>query len=247
MRGLSRISIVMCGRNEERSGRRRWGRAVRRSVAGLVLTTAVVGISADRASAADDEVVFEFRFTDRTGSGVLTDCVPGSPAGTHCTAVNVFAFEQRIDDFGGRSEQSGMSISLFDVVLTGQAPGFVATQTGAGLAPDAEVKISGGLGHGEASAFDVALCESFACPPGAPQSVSVTIEWTAIGEKSVTKFRDRTFDGVCEIDNRFVAKSTLQSIVGTIDGRAVTQARPDLFPAFLQRTKQGFVQSCSFV
>ena len=75
----------------------------------------------------------------------------------------------------------------------------------------------------------------------------VTIEWTQIGEKSVTKVRDRTFDGVCEIDSRFVGKSRLQSIVGTIDGRAVSQARADLFPAFLQRTKQGFVQSCSFI
>ena len=139
-----------------------------------------------------------------------------------------------------------MSISLFDVVLTGQAPGFVATQTGAGLALDAEVKISGGLGHGEASAFEVPLCEAFPCPPGAPESVSVTIEWTAIGDKTVTKFRDRTFDGFCKIDNRFVAKSRVQSIVGTIDGQPVTQARADLFPAFLQRTKQGFVQTCSF-
>ncbi len=142
-------------------------------------------------AAASPDNTFNFHFKGPAGSAVLTDCGRGEPVGTRCRAVNVFAFEQQVNNDGDRSNSGpGLSVTLFDVEIVDAIPPFIVTPIGGGFTTDATVAINTNLRSGRASAASVPLCDAFPCAPGAVEAVSISIEWVGQGPTNDFKSHD---------------------------------------------------------
>ena len=210
-------------------------------VAGLLL--AAIGLTPSVASASPDDTV-NFHFTGRAGSAVLTDCPPPpSPIGTECRAVSVFAAEQRVNDDGVRAGGPFVAVTLFDVIITGGAPGFVAIPIGDGFTEEASVQITG-MAKGTASAVDVPLCETFSCAPGDPRSLSVRVDWRGFGPVSESVFHDRR-DGECFFYFHHTGRVRSADAVGTVDGATWTVPLAAGFIPTLEANTDGSVQRCT--
>ena len=170
----------------------------------MVVCAAIVALGLWSAPAgADPNSTSVFHFKGRAGSAVLTDCPLGAPVGTHCRAVSVFAFEQRVNEDGDKTDTGpGMNVSLFDVTIIDVEPFFTAEEIGFGFADDATVKINGNLSRGVASAVDVPLCDVVACVPGNPESISVTVEWSGFGPTTKFRSHDKSNDPACFFNER---------------------------------------------
>src|SRR5262245_38003670 len=130
-----------------------------RRVLVVSLLLAAVGLTPPTVANAGPDDTVNFHFAGRAGSAVLTDCpAPPLPVGFECRAVSIFAAERRINDDGERTGGPFVSVTLFDVIITGGDPPFVAIPIGDGFTEDASVQITG-LAKGTASAVDVPLCE----------------------------------------------------------------------------------------
>jgi hypothetical protein len=214
-----------------------------RGVVGVVGLVVVASASATVNAAQD--TAFTFHFKGRAGSAVLTDCAVGAPLGATCRAVSVFAFEQRVNADGDMSGSGpGMDVTLFDVVIVEQEPGYVATPVGQGFTDQASVRIDGGLSSGTASAADVPLCDFFDCEPGAVESVSVQMQWVGVG--TVDRFKDHQMaaDEFCM--SNWHTKGTFRAAdaSGLVNGEVfVETVIPDL-DATLQTDKFGSVDVC---
>lgn len=191
---------------------------MRRIVMSFCAVIAVLGLSSVTAGAAPDTTAV-FHFKGRAGSVVLTDCPVGAPAGTHCRAVNIFAFEQRVNDDGDKSPSGpGFDAELYDVTLLDVDPFFEAVLIGQGHSADATVKINGNLSSGVASVADVPLCDSFACAPGDPTSISITVQWSGFGPTSAFREHDQSHDPICSFNERTTGTQRAANAVGTVDG-----------------------------
>lgn len=211
-----------------------------------VLAAATVGVSllATTASAAPGDTAV-FRFSGRAGSAVLTDCPVGAPVGTTCRAVSVFAGEERINNDGERMSGPFVAVSLFEVVITDTEPFFEAVEIGFGATDDADVNISPALARGSASADDVALCEEFDCPPGAPQTLSIEVDWDAFGPRQTFRSRQTITDPFCATKELSRGAIRDADATGLLDGDPVVEPEAPGFQATLQSDKFGSIQRCS--
>src|SRR5690242_5800834 len=97
----------------------------------IAMAAPVFGTAVPAGAAPNSATTFQFK--GRAGSTILTDCSLDAPLGTHCRAVNVFAFEQSLNSGGDKSGSGpGMDVSLFDVTITAVAPFFDAVEIGSG-------------------------------------------------------------------------------------------------------------------
>jgi hypothetical protein len=217
---------------------------MRRIVMVMCAVVAVLGLSPVSAGAAPDSTAI-FHFKGRAGSVVLTDCPVSGPAGTHCRAVNVFAFEQRVNDDGDKSPSGpGFDAELYDVTLLDAAPFFEAVLIGQGHSDTPTVKINGNLSSGVASVRDVPLCDAFACAPGDPTSISITVQWSGFGPTDAFREHDRNNDPICFFNERTTGTVRSANAVGTVDG--VTWVVPSLpgFQPTLQSDGFGSISRC---
>jgi len=215
---------------------------MRRIVVAAVFCAAI-GLSPSVAGAGPDDT-FIFHFKGRAGSVVLTDCPAGAPVGTECRAVSVFAFEQRVNEDGEQLGGTGFNVSLFEVTIVGGEEGFIAEEIGFGFTDDATVKINGSLSKGAASATDVALCDDFLCPPGAPESISVSVRWSGFGPTSSFSSHDMFDDDVCFFNSRSSGALRFATAVGEVDGVAWVDPNLPDFPATLQSDAFGTIERC---
>ena len=218
---------------------------MRRVVMAACAAVAALGLSSAPAGAAPDSTAV-FHFKGRAGSVVLTDCPVSAPAGTHCRAVNVVAFEQRVNDDGDKTTNTGpgVDVELYDVTITNVDPFFDAVLIGQGHVDDATVKINGNLSSGFASAVDVPLCALVTCAPGTPESISVTVQWSGFGPTTKFRSHDQSNDPVCFFNERTTGSQRAASAVGSVDG--VTWVVPSLpgFQPTLQSDGFGSVERC---
>ena len=130
----------------------------------------------------------------------------------------VFAFEQRVNEDGQQFGGPGFNVSLFDVTILDVEPFFIAEEIGFGFSEDAAVKINGSLSKGVASAQDVPLCDNVPCAPGAPESISVAVEWAGFGPTESFKAHDKFSDPFCFINARSRGSLRSANASGTVDG-----------------------------
>ena len=212
----------------------------------VCILLAAIGF-APSSAAAKPESTFIFHFKGRAGSATLTDCPVGAPAGFVCRAVVVFAFEQRVNEDGQQLGGAGFNVTLFDVTILDSEPFFSVEEIGFGFTEDAAVKINGSLSKGAASAQDVQLCQFAPCAPGAPESISVSVDWAGFGPTTSFKAHDKFSDPFCFVNSRSRGSLRSASATGTVDG--VSFVAPNLpgFGATLQKDSFGTVQRCSFI
>ena len=202
-----------------------------------------LGVLATTASA-DPTNTSVFHFKGRAGAAVLTDCPLSAPVGTHCRAVNVFAFEQRVNADGERFDGPGLDVTLFDVVITATDPFFEAVPIGEGFSDSATVSLAPNLSQGSAAAVDVDLCESFDCPAGAPESLSIQVAWAGFGPTTEFKSHDKFADAFCSVNSHTKGTVRDADAVGLLDGVEVVEPAIEDFQATLQTDKFGEVQRC---
>jgi hypothetical protein len=217
---------------------------VRQPLRAAAVAAIGVAVMATTASAAPSSTS-TFHFKGRAGAAVLTDCSSSAPVGTHCRAVDVFAFEQRVNADGERSGGPGLNVTLFDVMITDTAPFFVATPIGAGFSDSATVSMTNNLSRGSAAAADVPLCEIFECDPGAPHSLSIQVEWTGFGPTSTVKSHDKVNDSFCSSNSHTTGTMRNADAIGVLDGVAVVVPTNVGFQATLQTDKFGTVDRCT--
>jgi hypothetical protein len=215
-----------------------------RRFVGVWVLLAVLGV-APTSAAADPGSTNVFRFKGQSAQATLTDCPAGAPAGFECRAVVVFASEQRGGQAGEQSGGAALNVSLYDITILDAAPFFLAELIGSGSTADATVRINGSLSNATATA-DVALCSFAPCAPGAPESISVTVDWTGFGPTQTFKSRDTFSDPFCFINTRFSGSVRSATATGTVDG--VPFVAPNLpgFGATLRSDSSGTVARCSF-
>jgi hypothetical protein len=216
-----------------------------RRLVGAVATAIVgFGLVATTASAAPTTTSV-FHFKGRAGAAVLTDCPLSAPVGTHCRAVDVFAFEQRVNAGGERFDGPGLNVTLFDVVITDTDPFFEAVPIGEGFSDSATVSIARNLSRGSASAVDVELCESFDCPAGAPELLSIQVSWTGFGGTTRFNSHDQFANGFCSLNTHTKGTVRDADAIGLLDGVEVVEPAVEGFQATLQTDKFGSVERCS--
>jgi hypothetical protein len=216
---------------------------MRRIVMLMCVAAAALGLSSVPAGAAPDTTAV-FHFKGRAGSALLTDCSLSAPVGTHCRAVSVFAFEQRVNADGDKTATGpGVNVDLFDVTITDVEPFYVAEEIGFGFSDTGTVKINGNLSRGTASAVDVPLCD-FGCAPGSPASISVSVEWSGFGPTSKFRSHFQANDPTCFFNDRATGSFRSANATGSVDG--VTFVDPHLpgFEATLQADGSGSVSRC---
>ncbi len=212
-------------------------------VTGVLL--GALGLSAQPASASFDATTM-LHFKGRAASTVLTDCLLTDPVGTHCRAVNVIAYEERVNDNGELFGGPGLNVLLFDVTLIAEEPFFVAEQVGFGRADTANVDINGFAGA-TASAVNVPLCEEFECAPGDQDSISVDVVWSGFGPVERFVQHDKSSDGLCWENIHATGSVRVATSAGIVDGVHWHQTNvPDLAPT-LQSDGFGAVQRCTLV
>jgi hypothetical protein len=211
----------------------------------IIAALAVSLVSGTGTAVASPKVVDVFHFKGRAASAVLTDCEFGSPIGTECHAIDVFAFEQRVNDNGDRFGGPGFSVTLFDIVITDVAPFYAATPIGSGFTDAASVSLSANLTSGSASAVDVPLCDMFPCAPGALETISVSVQWVGYGSSSKFRGHDTFDDGLCSGNFHSSGTSRLAHATGTVDGESFVEPVVIEFPATLQTDKSGSLIRCA--
>ena len=217
---------------------------MRRSIVVLLAFTAL-GLMPSTAGAAPNSTNV-FHFKGRAGSAILTDCPAGAPVGTTCRAVSVFAFEQRVNDNGDKSSTGpGFSATLYDVTITATDPFFDAVVIGDGFTTSASVKINGSLAKGQASAANIPLCDFFACAPGDPTSIAVTVQWSGFGPTSTSKFHEVSKDPFCFVNFHVGGSVRSANATGTVDGATFVQTDISGFGSTLQSDSSGSVQRCN--
>jgi len=198
-----------------------------RKFAALMVVVAVSGIAtAAPPVAAAPESTFVSHFSGRAGSAILTDCV-GVPAGETCRAVDVFAFEQRVNEDGEHFGGPGMDITLRRGDRLHESLEFVPTVVGFGFTEEATVDIARNLSGGSASAADVELF-----PSG---SVSVNVQWEGTGPISRVRSHGMFSNPEFFVNERSSNSSRLADASGTLDGSPVDDV--SLFPSGLQTTR----------
>ena len=223
------------------TARKSWKTRV--GVLALALTMAgpVLGSASAAGAAPDSTAVFHFK--GRAGSAVLTDCSLSAPVGTQCRAVDVFAFEQRVNNDGDKTGTGPqVQVTLYAVTITAVEPFFDAVPIGFGFTSDATVKINGSLAKGSARADVVPLCD-FGCDPSSPASIALTVEWTGFGPTGKFGFHDKFRDEFCFVNSRNGFTDRAANATGTVDGVAFVV--PVGFQAFLQSDSSGAVQHCA--
>jgi hypothetical protein len=214
---------------------------MRRIVVGGVLLAAV-GLAPSAANAGPEDTV-NLHFKGRAADVVLTDCPPPpSPVGTECRAVSVFAAEQRVNDDGLRVGGPFVAVTLFDVVITGGDPPFVAIPIGDGFTEDASVEITG-LSKAAVSAVDVPLCETFECEEGTPESISVSVQWTGTGPVFASTMRELSNDS-CLVNVHSASQMRFADAVGAVDGEPWTVPLAAGFIPAIQAGTDGSVARC---
>ena len=213
----------------------------------VVAVVAVAFASHAAAAVASPSTTNVFHFKGRAASAVLTDCVFGSAVGTECRAIDVFAFEQRIKDNGQQFGGPGVSVTLFRIVITDVAPGYVATPIGSGFTDIASVDLNASLSGGSASAVDVRLCDFFPCEPGALGNISVSVQWLGYGATSKFKAHDKFNDGLCSGNFHNSGTFRFANATGTVNGVRFVEPVIIQFPATLQTDKSGSVVRCTLV
>jgi hypothetical protein len=218
---------------------------VRRFLGVFAAATAAFGIVGTTVEAAP-RTVSVFHFRGRAGSAVLTDCPTGAPAGTHCRAIDVFAFEQRVNEDGQRMRGPGLNVTLFDVELLAADPFFIATPVGAGFTDAATVRIASTLARGSAAAVDVALCETFDCAPGAATTLSLDVSWDGVGPTSRFRSHEQSTDPFCTTTSHSSGSFRAAEATGHLDGVEVVEPPADLgFQSSLQTDSFGSVSRCT--
>jgi hypothetical protein len=160
--------------------------------------------------------------------------------------VSVFAFEQRVNEDGEQLGGPGFNVSLFDVTITGGDPPFTVEEIGFGFTEDATVKINGSLSKGEASATDVPLCEFFDCEPGAPESISVSVQWSGFGPTDKFSQHDKFKDEFCFFNSRSSGALRSADAVGQVDGETWVVPQLPGFQPTLQSDGFGTIDRCDF-
>ena len=204
---------------------------MRRLLSVAMVSTLGVGVAVGPASASPGSTSVS-HFSGRAGSAILTDCSLASPPGTHCRAVSVIAFEQRVNDNGVRIGGPGVDVTVFDVTIIPDPPFFSAEVVGTGFSDQASVRIARNLSSGTAAASDVPLD-----PAG---SVSVEVQWQGFGATSKFRFHDMFSDPFSGFHNSRTS-GTFRSAdaSGTLDGVPVDDTA--LFPSSLQTDKFGSI------
>jgi hypothetical protein len=187
---------------------------------------------------------FVYHFKGRLGAAILTDCPNPATVGTTCRAVDVTAFEQRINVKGDKTDSGPVvNVILYAVTITG--PGtFDAVAIGNGFTSAATVTINGSLSKGEASAASVPLCD-FGCDPSSPTSISINVQWSGFGPTQSFKDHQLFKDPICKFNVHNSGSFREADATGTVDG--VTFVEPALpgFQATLQSDASGFVERCT--
>lgn len=214
-----------------------------RRLSSVVAVLAVALASSAGQAVAAPNSVNVFHFKGRAASAVLTDCAFGSAVGTECRAISVFAFEQRVNDNGERFGGPGVNATLFRIVITDVAPGYVATPIGSGFTDIASVDVKANLAGASASAADVRLCDFFPCEPGALANISLSVQWTGYGATSKFKAHDKFNDGFCTGNFHNAGTFTFAHATGEVNGVSFVEVIE--FPATLQTDKSGSVVRCN--
>jgi hypothetical protein len=189
---------------------------------------------------------FVLHYKGRAGSAILTDCPVGAPVGTTCRAVNVFAFEQRVNSQGDKGGSGpGVQVELYNVTITAADPFFDAVLIGAGFTQAGTVKINGSLSKGEVSAANVPLCDDFIiCAPGDPTSLSVSVQWSGFGPTSTFKTHDKFKDPFCFLNARNGGSFRFATATGTVNGATFVETNIAGFESSLQSNSFGTVEHC---
>jgi hypothetical protein len=100
------------------------------------------------------------------------------------------------------------------------------------------------LSRGSAAAVDVDLCESFDCPAGAPESLSIQVSWAGFGPRTRFKSHDKFADAFCSVNTHTKGTVRDADAVGLLDGVEVVEPGIEGFQATLQTDKFGSVERC---
>ena len=200
---------------------------LKRFFVALLATAASLAVMAGPASAAPPDT--RFAFAGESASTSLTDC--GTTPGTRCTVIFVFAGEDRVKDDGVRTRSEFVSVSVFDVRVTGPNPGDVVPVAflGSAFTTDADVRISGGLRRGFVSADDLFI--------GGYGTLDLEVTWVGVGSLSRFRSHDRfDFNGT---SIRFSQDSRFRDadVTAVVNGETFTE----LFGSSLSRSRFGEV------
>ena len=211
---------------------------------GAVLMTGVAA-GPMSAGAADPPVVVHFQ--GRAAQAILTDCRLDEPIGTVCSAVDVFASEERFQSRGEKASGPFVYVLVYEVVIDGSEPdGFTATLVAEGGTESAEVSVAHNLSSASASApmIELVHCEGDEMPECTPAgTMSVEADWTATGNRETSTFHDRFSDGSLSFSFNSVDAFRAATAGGVVDGLPVHET--PLFPPSIFSTNNGFVERIS--
>ena len=202
---------------------------MRKRLLSAVTVSVLAAASVAAAVSASPDSTSVFHFSGRAGSAILTDCI-GVPVGGRCRAVDVFAFEQRVNENGQRSGGPGIDVVVFAVEIIAQSPGFVAVPVAFGFTDQATVRIDRNLSAGSAAAT---------VPLGPLGTVSVTVEWDGDGPISRVRTHDTFSNTDVFANDRSRGAMRDADASGTLDGTPVDDI--PLFPSSLQTDAFGSV------
>jgi hypothetical protein len=204
---------------------------VKRMFVAVLAAVASLAVVAGPASAAPPDT--RFTFAGESASTVVSDCGTDPAPGTRCTVIFVFGSEEKVNEDGLRTRSETLSVDVFDVLVTGPNPQDVVPIAflGSGFTTDADVRITGGLRRGFASADDLVV--------GGYGTIDIEVTWVGVG--SISRFRVHEKSDFEGTNVRFSENSRFREadVTAVIDGETFTEF--DLFGSSLNKTKFGSV------